>query len=118
METKEQLNTLSKDETTSLLSTLLIKHFEDDEKSFKIINDKLNEREEIAVINGQHLSYISRDINSIKDTISEHIKKVEPVILEYQDKKATVRVIAQYTKIVVGLGGLVGAILAIKEFVF
>ena len=116
MTTQQLLEKLSEERGDKTLSLLLSQHFKDDERDFKDIKEKLAKREEIAIINGEHLSHINKNIEELKTILDTHIKAVEPILQEYQDKQATARILKRYGKSIIGVGALVGAWIAIKNF--
>lgn len=117
-----------KQKTMSDLFEIMNKHFEDDETAFGGINKKLDKREEIAIINGEHLSHIGARLKNIEDrqteqatinkTILEHITEVKPILQNYKDTQATKRVLAGYGKGIVLIGAIIGAWVAIKQTLF
>lgn len=122
-EIQKLLKQLAEEKGDSTLASLLSKHFSDDERDFKEIKSRLEKREEIAVINGEHLSHINKSIEEVRDVLTNHIKAVEPILIEYQLKQETERVlvrigakIRQYGTLTVFIASIIGAYYAIKGF--
>lgn len=120
---KTQLKKLSIEKGDETLAILLAKHFEDDERDFKDIKERLATREEIAIINGEHLSHINKNMEELRDILTKHISAVEPILIEYQLKKETERVfvrigakIKQYGLITVFISSVIGAWYVIRNF--
>lgn len=71
------------------------KESENNKKSFEEINKKLDRREEIAIINGTHLSDIGKSLaeinKTVQDVILPHITAVSPILKEYQEKQENER---------------------------
>lgn len=109
-------------------------HYADDERNFSAINDKLDKREELAKIHGDHLSHIRKemveskqDIGEIKkivqDIILPHITATSPILKEYQEKQETERTlirigtsIKKYGLIVVLFASILAGIVTIINF--
>lgn len=103
------------------------KHYKDDDVRF-------NKIDELMKINGEHMSFIRRDLTEVKSILLEqnkvqeyttakidsHIKEVKPILDDYHDMQATKLTIAKYGKPIVrgivGSGVLIGSWLVIKEF--
>ena len=112
--------------TNEDLFHLLQGHFEDDKVAFNKIDGRLNKNEQICIQNGDHMSHIRKDltevnlkISKLTDTLSSHIKAVEPILTNYQDTQATYRTFGRLVKPVVSwvltIGSLIGAWFVIKS---
>lgn len=102
-------------------------HDANDAREFTAINKKLDRREEIAIINGQHLSAINKNMEEINKTIQDiilpHITAVSPILVEFQERKETERTITRITMkikkyglVVVFLSSVIGGLVIIKNF--
>jgi hypothetical protein len=118
---------MKKDVTNNDIYGILENHFEDDRIAFGKISDRFDKNDEIAVQNGNHMSFIRKDltevnnkISKLTDTLSSHIKAVEPILTNYQDTQATYRTFARLARpVIVGiitLGSVISAWLVIKSF--
>lgn len=103
------------------------KHDANDAREFTAINKKLDRREEIAIINGQHLSAINKNMEEINKTIQDvilpHITAVSPILQEFQEKQETERTltritikIKKYGVTVVFIGSVITGLIIIKNF--
>ena len=112
--------------TNEDLFDLLQGHFEDDKVAFGKIDSRLNKNETICVQNGEHMSHIRKDltevnakISKLTDTLSNHIKAVEPILTNYQDTQATYRTFGRMFRPVIStvltLASLIGAWFVIKS---
>lgn len=84
-------------ETLELIKDQMVQHFKDDSRNFDLINATLMRHEELTRINGEHMSYIRKDITENKilndkilkileensQKIEENRKATEPMVLAY-----------------------------------
>ncbi len=118
----------------SILIKLLERHFKEDDENFHEIKDKQNKTDELLRQNGEHMSYIRRDLTEIlhmvekqneaqekqSQKLNDHIKAVEPLYLRYQDEEAGKRLAERFgkpvIKTVIGGATIITAWYVIKDF--
>lgn len=83
---------------------LMRAHFEDDRKafeeinrSFSKINDRLEKRETLAVQNGEHFSAMGKELSIMNSTLLE----LKPMLDDYKDNQAAMRTAARWTRPIV-----------------
>lgn len=78
--------------TDKTITEMLLQHFKDD-------NDRFEKLTQLALQNGEHLSYFNKNLEEVKSilvrnaedtknyrkTVDEHMSRVEPVIKAYED---------------------------------
>lgn len=76
----------------------LVKHFEEDSRSFGGLNTKTDKLQEQMLLNGEHLSHFNKNIVELKNMVQEqteinkaqsirleeHIRRVEPMLKSYE----------------------------------
>lgn len=110
------------------LIKMLEKHFSDDTERF----DKL---QELATLNGTHLSYFNKNLEEVKKilekqnetsensqrTLTDHIKRVEPMISAYEKDNEFNKILGNKTKKwatrVGAVATLIGALYVIRSFI-
>lgn len=106
--------------TNSDIYNAMVQHFKDDGVAFSKIDEKFERYNEIAVTNGEHMSYIAKDLNtynkkidSLTEIVTKHITAVEPILNTYNDTQATKRTIMRITTpiitFILGTASLIGA---------
>lgn len=127
METKK-IKTRRKSPTNSDILNAMIQHFKDDAVAFRNIDEKFNKYNEIATTNGEHMSYIAKDLNTyntkidnLTEIVTKHITAVEPILSTYNDtqviKRVFVKITAPVVAFILTLGSLIGAYYAIVGFI-
>lgn len=103
------------------LTKILEKHFEDD-------NIRFNKLEELATINGNHLSYFNKNLEEVKGMLgeqnrvnAEHIKRVEPMIAAYERDTAFSKTLGEKGKKwgvrITMVASIIGGWYVIKNFI-
>ena len=118
----------------SILIKLLERHFKEDDDNFHEIKEKQSKTDELLQINGEHMSYIRRDLTEVKQILikqnevqekqsqrlNDHIKAVEPILQRYQDEEAGKRLAERFgkpvIKTVIGGATIITAWYVIKDF--
>ncbi len=115
---------VKEEKTIGDIYQILLKHFEDDSDAFDGITAKFIKSDQIAIDNGEHMSFIRKDLTEVNEKITKladivgtHIKDVTPILQKYRDGEATKRVLVNYGKGAVGVGTVIGAFYVIKEFI-
>lgn len=113
---------------------LLKHHFEDDRLAFSKIDAsfealrKTDEKfKELLEINGEHMSYIRKDMSEIAQSVKDlakaqdaHMKEVEPVLKEYQEKLAFWNRAGRYgskgAKVFLTAGAVIALLAGLKDW--
>lgn len=109
------------------LEKMMHAHFEDDKKAFASIKSLQEKHEEISRNNGEHMSHIRSDLTEVNTkmdkqniVLEEHTKLlllVKPILDRYEQNEAAKKTAIRWTKFLVGVGGVIGAWLVVKEFI-
>lgn len=113
---------------TPEIQKILEEHFESDKKQFAKL-------EELATINGGHLSYFNKNLEEVKTmlqeqnrinleqqkTLTEHISRVEPMLSAYEEDTKfwkTLGFKAKKWSVGIGIvGSVIGSLYVIKAFI-
>ncbi len=124
-----------------LLLSLLNQHFTEDKENFSEIRKNQKRYEELLQIDGEHMSFIRKDITVLtkmmeeqnrhlarqdensgahREKIEDHMKRVEPMIQKYERNKIAAEVNTktggQLIKWFLAISGVIGAFWIIKDF--
>lgn len=89
--------------------TTLEEHTKEDKIQFDRFNASISKLNEQMLINGEHMSYIRRDLTELMTLISD----MKPMLKSYQDSEATNRTLVHYGKSIVFIGAIIGALVTI-----
>lgn len=73
----------------------LTEHFESDRKSFERIDESFKKTNELLQINGEHMSYIRKDININKAMLESYISDTKEMLDAFKEKKETKKVLGR-----------------------
>lgn len=98
------------------LSVILLKHFEDDNQAFKKIDEQFKEMRkhderfaEIIKQNGEHFSHMAKSMSEIHTTLSDHIVRVEPMLVKYEENTRFYASLTKRGAIMLKIAGAVGS---------
>lgn len=91
------------------------------EEQKKEYDDRFTKLTEILELNGQHLSFFNKNLEEVKMIMTDHIKRVEPMLLSYETDKQFNELLNKKTKkwgVRIGLvASAIGSFYVIKQFI-
>lgn len=115
-------------EETTTTKEMLEHHFDDDKVSFAKIDKRFEKHEELMKINGEHLSYLRKDITELKSMLIEQNKlaktqneRIEPMLSFYEDINKTMNTLGKFGSGAVKFSAFlvaIGTIIGIFVYVF
>lgn len=112
-------------EETTTTKEMLEHHFDDDKISFAKIDKRFEKHEELMMINGEHLSYLNKNLVEQNDKIDdlavslEEIKKtldaMKGMKKDYDNKQGFKSVIKENYILIISIATLIGAFLTINS---